>query len=589
MKNKSFFHFTVFKHDLSRFRPLWIIYLIIGLMSNLPNLIYAYHANAQNYLNSLDGMGPYMCIFALVTTQLLFGDLYQGRLCNAIHALPVRREGLFFSHYAAGLAMGIVPNLLIALVGMLSMGKFWFVALLWWLATSLIYLLFFHIGLFSIQCAGTRFASIAIYALINLLSMLIMWYFEALYLPLIYGMEMTESIREYFYWFSPLVHIANGHDWVFLEHAQDCVACLNISDELDYMSYTNPNCNYLFCGFDPVWWYLGIVTLVGFGFGAAALALYRKRHLECAGDFVSFKPMGTVFTLLASAACGVLLYFVLFDIAYIALFVGLLIGFFLCRMLLERSTKVFRKANFLQAGAFMLVIALTLGMTALDVAGVERRIPKTEDVQSVTIADRYLSDWTLEDVESGIPGAATLTDPADIQVIREIHQLLLEEGNPLSEYDDYASSVLYDEIVTTDSLLYVTIHYVLKNGHTVTRYYYTLKDSPAMQRLAAYTTTPHYYFGFDTAEEMAQALIKASGYEDEFNFLITDQEGLARLAEALFADVASGSISTTAHMDTLYPLHLNYESEDGTTDYAHVYITKDATHTLQVIKDYSFE
>ena len=50
----------------------------------------------------------------MLTAQLLFGDLYHSRLCNALHAMPVTREGWFLTHSAAGLAFYayIVPFLI---------------------------------------------------------------------------------------------------------------------------------------------------------------------------------------------------------------------------------------------------------------------------------------------------------------------------------------------------------------------------------------------------------------------------------------------------------------------------------------------
>ena len=38
----------------------------------------------------------------LLAALVLFGDLDNPRMCNALHALPLRRETWFFSHAAAG-------------------------------------------------------------------------------------------------------------------------------------------------------------------------------------------------------------------------------------------------------------------------------------------------------------------------------------------------------------------------------------------------------------------------------------------------------------------------------------------------------
>ena len=134
MNIKSFFNTTVLKKDLTRFLPLWVIYLILGLLIFSTTLGDMYFSVARFAANSLNWLSVVTMIYALITAQLLFGELFQSKLCNAIHALPVRREGLFFSHFAAGLIMQMGPNLAIALFGMLGLGRLWFVALLWWLA-----------------------------------------------------------------------------------------------------------------------------------------------------------------------------------------------------------------------------------------------------------------------------------------------------------------------------------------------------------------------------------------------------------------------------------------------------------------------
>lgn len=589
MKSKtSFFSPTIFKKDLTRFLPLWAIYLIVGLLLCVTSIGYSDWADAEEFAFSLEWMAAAMCIYALISTQLLFGDLFQGRLCNAIHALPVRREGLFFTHYAAGMVMGVMPNLLIALVAMFSMGKFWFVALLWCLATVLMYFLFFNIGVFAIFNAGNRLGAVGIYALVNFFAMLAMWYFEVIYLPMLYGLVMTDSIREYFHWFSPAVHMVNCDNWLKIVHDPTCACHLS-----DYaLHYTV--CKYTFKGFGDGWLYLGLLSAISVAIAGASLLLYRRRHMESAGDFVAFKPMGVVFTLIASAGVGALLYIVAEE-SYIGLFIGLILGFFLCKMLLDRTIKVFYKVSFLQLGAFLLVIALTLGMTYFDVAGVESRIPDVEDVKSVTIADSYLAEWRLESISMEQPqeanrsvavdvavdpfyayakdGQLTLTKPEDIEQIRQIHQLLLEEG-------DASKNNMFN-------FKTVTLHYVLKNGKTVTRYYYTMPDSPAMQRLARYTGTPLFILGFDDAQTMVDRLCDITVYVGEKSIHMTNvshPEFLEKLVYALFADAEAGFLSTNDK--TNFEIELMLSMENDNTRIMYLPIPSTAEHTHAWLEEY---
>ena len=116
MNIKSFFNGTVLKKDLTRFLPLWVIYLILGLLMVSRCIGAQYDSAAQILLNSLRPFSILLCVYALVTAQMLFGELFSSKLSNAVHALPVRREGLFITHFTAGMLMGIGPMLPSALI-----------------------------------------------------------------------------------------------------------------------------------------------------------------------------------------------------------------------------------------------------------------------------------------------------------------------------------------------------------------------------------------------------------------------------------------------------------------------------------------
>ena len=89
----SFFNPTVFKKNLTRFAPSWILYslcLLMGLLGILDgNTDYVRSLNAAD---SIQLMAVANFAYALLNAQLLFGDMYNSRLCNALHAMPLRRE-----------------------------------------------------------------------------------------------------------------------------------------------------------------------------------------------------------------------------------------------------------------------------------------------------------------------------------------------------------------------------------------------------------------------------------------------------------------------------------------------------------------
>ena len=139
MKSRtSFFNKTVFKKDLTRFAPAWGTCLILMLLAliSMANRSQAYY-RLQNVRDSIMVMSWLNLIYAAVVAQLLFGDLFQSRMCNALHALPLRRECWFGTHVASGIAFSLIPNVVIALIGLpiLRLDNGWG-AVFWWLLAA---------------------------------------------------------------------------------------------------------------------------------------------------------------------------------------------------------------------------------------------------------------------------------------------------------------------------------------------------------------------------------------------------------------------------------------------------------------------
>ena len=565
----SFFNGTIFRKDLTRFYPVWAVYLVFGLILSCSNLQFDYHQQAKYWINFLPFMSALLCVYALLVSQLLFGELFQGRLCYAIHALPVRREGLFFSHFTAGLVIGIGPNALLSLVAMLGMGQLWPVGLLWLAATALIYVAFFGMAVFSMHCAGNRFAAVAIYGLINSLAALIFMFFESFYLPMLHGVQISSVAQDWVELFTPVIGLSSRGGWVEILHAPGC-------KNFHYSSYRGDlgNCVYQIESLGAIWIYAGILAALGLLFSGAALLIYRKRQLEDAGDFVSFKPIGFVFTLLASVAMGSLCYYVAMQ-DYAGLFIGLVLGFFICRMLLERSVKVFGKRNWVKLVALLAAVALSLGLTWVDASGITRIVPDLADVESVTLADGYLSQNRLEKLntenpasEYGKNGMMTLTKPEQIQDIMQVHRLMIRDKS--------------DSISNTQRY---TIHYVLKNGKTLTRYYYIPQDSEAMQLLERFINSGRFVLGFDTAQQLTEHLRMVYIYDPDEQEKLEFVVWYEKLAEALFADAEEGNLGDTGN-GVVFSLELEFTKGNGVYTGQWLSITKSAQHTIQWLAEY---
>lgn len=442
----SFFDAATFKKDITRFMPLWALYtvflLLVMLNTAAGNSYYSHPARVLN--RSLGLLALANLLYGALTAQLLFGELFNSRLCNALHAMPVTRQARFGSHILAGIAFAWIPNLLTALLMLSYLGGLWYTAFLWLAVYSLQYLFFFGVAVFSVMCTGSRFAMVLVYGIINFLSMVVWWFMNTIYSPLMPGVELDATVLTQF-----------------------CPVAQMI-DSTDYFKITTPVTEYMppnldtatFSGFGESWPYLFMVAGIGIVALVGALCLYRKRKLESAGDFIAVSWIEPIFLVLYTLCAGAFLaiFGSLFGndeyIFFLAL--GMVIGFFTGKMLLERTIRVFRKKNFLLASVFTAVMLLTLIPVKLDWFGIVSYVPDAQDIAYVDVrgSNIYRDD---------------LTEPEHIELVRQIH------GYSIANLEHFKTNYC------SGSHRYFRIVYHLKNGRTVTRYYYICSYSVAGQ------------------------------------------------------------------------------------------------------------
>lgn len=442
MKSRiSFFDTAVLKKDITRFVPLWVLYTVGMLLIMLPTVSGSNWIHPVRALNgSLGSLSIANLLYGALTAQLLFGDLFQSRLCNALHAMPMTRTARFGSHVCSGLLFALVPNLLVTLLMMPYLDAFWYTALLWLGVMMLQYLFFFGTGVLSVMCTGSRFAMVVVYAIINFLSMVAYWFVEMIYVPMMPGVLADETV-----------------------FAQLCpVYCLIGNEDYFRINYETPDGYYgrrylqeEFTGFGESWPYLFICAGVGIAVLIIALVLYRRRKLESAGDFMAVKWLSPVFLTLYTLCAGAFLaiFGELFGTGSLTLFLvaGLIIGFFTGRMLLERTTRVFRKKNFLQLAVLTVAMLLSVWAVNVDLFGIVRYVPDDDDVKVVIYDARNVYN---------VP----LTDEDDIEVVCTIHELAVEN---------------YCDRDCGKTHAYFNIEYHMEDGRTVMRRYYLCEGTTA--------------------------------------------------------------------------------------------------------------
>lgn len=577
MKSRtSFFNGAVFRKDLRRFAPAWVLYMVCLLMGVTVIVVEA--SRAYHRAAAVADIIPFMSfvnlIYALINAQLFFGDLFNARLCNALHAMPLRRECWYGTHLAAGLCFSLVPNAFASLLGLAisNLGVGWSVALWWFAGTSLQYLCFFGIAVFCMMLTGHRFAAVLVYTIINFFSLLVYWLVDSLYEPLLTGIRIAQ---EPFNLFSPMVQMIDDHYLVEVMGER-------IVDEQGYFS------EYIITGIElGSWWPLCLYALLGIALMGLSLVMYRKRQLECAGDFMAFQFTEPILLVIYTVTCGGFLHIfseAFTGIPYLFLAVGLIVGFFTGLMLLQRTTRVFTRRAFIQLGIFIGVFALTLVLAVLDPLGITRWVPAAEDVVSVNLSTRY-------EINSYSEGEIDLTEEADILAMIGVHAGSIAEGDNADAYIE-----TYGYYITTDFCL----EYTMADGSVRQRFYEVHAESDMSQQLKPYFSSFEYVTGYteDQIPELAKQInylyteeLRDNSSEYRDRVAAMDMEAMLR---AIAADCAAGNMAQVHSYHTRIEegetygfetfLEFGIERSDGRytgiVDYVNLHIYPECTNTL---------
>ena len=504
MKSKtSFFNTSLLRKDLIRFAPAWALYTVFLIFVFAGGLLDSHPRQIGHNLGESVGLFSILnCMYSMLCAQLLLGDLHNSRMCNALHALPIRRESWFLTHLAAGMLFCLIPVAAAGLVFLIFLGEFWMAALLWMAALTLQFLFFFATGMLSMLLTGNRFAGLVVYCIINFIGGILLWLFYALYIPHLYGLIIDVDP-----WlvFSPVAQ--------FLQYDWFTVISTNVVSNADLVIYDG-------------WGYLGICSLVALGILALSVLLYRKRDLETAGDFLAFRRLSPVFLVLYTFSAGAAMHlfcqlFVATGTEFVFLLVGLTVGFLTGLMLLRRTLRIFRMRTFAQFAVLMAIFGLTLLLTVLDPAGVTRWTPKAEDVKSVVLNRMYSSDMNQY----------RHTDPAIIEQVIAIHQHGIDhpDANTNGEPD-----------------ITINIQYTLNSGRKVSREYTIDTGTLAAVTLEYVLSQPEQIFGTDypTAEALleraTEIIIYDSNGKEELDF--NEKDKMLSILQALYADAEDGNL-----------------------------------------------
>ena len=561
------FHPTLFKKNLTRFWPIWALYgvfwllqLPVTLLTNYtgpgyPSRIWEVDLTAATYFArgivplSAASMAHWMgLVVGLAAAMAVFSYLYQSRSVDLIHALPVRREGLFLTNYLSGLSFFALPLLAVFFLTLLAeaaFGVLYFPGLFTWLCVNLLTALFFYS--FAVFCAmftGHILALPVFYGVLNGLVYGVSYLISLLLEDFVYGFVGAAWIDTLVEWLTPFLNLYRSLS----------ITPMETPDGLGAMRMV---------GLFPVFVY----ALAGLILAGLALLVYRRRQSERAGDIVSVPWVRPVFQYGVAFCTALVLGMFLYNMfqgslsqsPWLLLFFLLLsgaVGYFAAAMLLHKTFRVFRR-GWLGLGIFSLVLCLGICALEFDLTGFERRVPNPAQVSQVTISDVGSSPS-----DSASYTEFTVTAPEDIALVTQIHAALVTD-------EERAHAINYSSLLDESGLeielqasTHFSLEYTLSDGSTCRREYTVALDVEDLEDPGSVTAMLHTlinrpaiveqcYFGDLFSQEgvrltevgITAVMGNSSGYYADYLYLedlTADQR--QQLLEAIQADIAEGNL-----------------------------------------------
>ena len=445
----SYFNPTLYKKNLSRFWPLWVAWFVLWLFImplNLFNMWNSYQMDGQegvyrflriclNFNSEFGNFGMFLgACYAVVVTLAVYGYLYNHRSAATMHALPLRRENLFVTNYLSGLTFFLLPSVVVyglsALVIFTTLpGELSTLALpaLWsgfWVRTAG-ELFFYSFAVFCAQFTGNAFALPAFYGILNVLVYAMYTLIMELGRNLFYGGWPIVGEPKFVELLTPFYGMYTVVRWPRVSWYDLWSNELNVPQigELE-LGFASPGimAGYAFAG----------VVLT-----AAALLVYRRRHIETAGDVVSVKVVRPIFRVGVAVCVGLwggVLSAMFFGHDRVELLLSVwvilwtVVGYFAAQMLLHKSFRVFKK-SLKGCAVTAAVMALSLTACYLDVFGVETWVPDPNKVESIQI---YINNTFPLDSASHFN--EDITDPARIEKIVDLHESIIADAKHYGEY-----------------------------------------------------------------------------------------------------------------------------------------------------------
>ncbi len=567
MKSKiSCFNKTIFKKNLTLYWPLWVGFLLMQL-AMIPLNLYQY---MRSYTNNpiarqysalrnvfqVAAEPVVIFIFCVLAVMCVFSYLYTAKNTNGIHGLPVTRLELFVTNALSAFIFLAGAEVLSFVAGV-------FVGLNCGVTNIevLLYLLLFQLGM---TFFGVAFCTVIamltghimampIYCFIaNYLYMIVREVLENVIVNVTYGLGDLWGV-DISYVLSPLYFLSrNVNVTTRYNQALERPDTITVSGGSVVAGYAA----------------FGIVLF------AVAYLLYRRRQLETAGDVIAVKFMKPVFRIGLGICGGTTLGVGLSELFYfetarysdarfyIMLFfviVCIFIGYFMAEMLMQKNFRIFKKHIVIEAVASVAVMSAFLFALNTDAFGLERKLPKQEEI---------VEAWADLDYPLKYEG-------------EEIADLLATHAQIIAEKDEVIAGIANQEVHCYG----VTFKYVLADGSVFSRNYSVPidqenpknPDMPSGQIITKEMEPERYKqyllgMNYESNMYLTGFINLYDRYQNYLEYRFSEEE-LKVLSEALLKDIEEGNLVTfdlysiggsdLAAEEYMNELQMRYYNEEG--------------------------
>ncbi|OWZ84997.1 DUF6449 domain-containing protein [Natranaerobius trueperi] len=413
----SLFSNGIFKSDLKRYWWISVLYTLLLFFTFPLRTFMLMDTIDQGYsknniirlfdLTSHQSSIQMFLIFIVpvVVAILVFRYLHIKNAASVIHSLPLTRKQLFITHIVSGLLLLTVPILVNSLILVIfnlttDLGLvFSFIDIFTWTGYSLmIILLIFSFATFVGMFTANTIAHLVFNYILHILPLGLFALLQVNLPRILHGYSSYNPLQ---------------NDPAFLEKLP--FSLIGSSIELSELILIYPFFSLLFL--------------------FIAYYAYKLRHIEIAGDVISFKVITPVFKYGVSI-CSMLLggaYFasisddtpVMILIGYI---IASLIGYFIAEMSIQKTYKVF--SSFKGYLVYIIIILIVFTGIQADVIGYSSHIPDSDEIEYIYFSRGFSY---LHDVEQGEmdPSEAEgfFTEKENIKNIKKLHEELIEQGS----------------------------------------------------------------------------------------------------------------------------------------------------------------